>query len=185
MCHKCRKTKASKSTLYVRYKRLLNPRVTVRPPQTCCWQVSLKNESAARPGEVLSQLKQYHKQPLFFRCYWAQVVFHWITSSNTDYITFFQINKQDFKQRHKTKTWICNSANQALLNKKKNLWWKYNERLPLFEMSKSCGCRWRLQHSELQGWWKYSPSTAAQLGHCNLHPDTQRGSDLCNCFLVM
>lgn len=121
MCHKCRKTKASKSTLYVRYKRLLNPRVTVRPPQTCCWQVSLKNESAARPGEVLSQLKQYHKQPLFFRCYWAQVVFHWITSSNTDYITFFQINKQDFKQRHKTKTWICNSANQALLNKKKSL----------------------------------------------------------------
>lgn len=121
MCHKCRKTKASKSTLYVRYKRLLNPRVTVRPPQTCCWQVSLKNESAARPGEVLSQLKQYHKQPLFFRCYWAQVVFHWITSSNTDYITFFQINKQDFKQRHKTKTWICNSANQALLNKKKKI----------------------------------------------------------------
>lgn len=128
MCYKCRKTKASESALYLRYKRLLNPRVTARPPQPHWWQVSLKNESAAHPGEALSQLEQYHKQPLFFRCCWAQVVFHWLTSSNKHSGTFSQINRQDFKQRGKTNTWIWNSANQALLIK--NLWWGCNERLP-------------------------------------------------------
>lgn len=168
--------------LYLRYKRLLNPRVIVRPPQTHWWQVSLKNESAAHPGEILSQLKQYHKQPLFFRCYWVQAVFHWITSSNKGSATFSQI---DFKQRHKTNTWIWNSANQALLIKKP-LMRMQREALPLFERYKSILMLWmqvKAAAPRAPGLMEVQPKHCCSAWTLQPAPwhSPQWGSDLCHC----
>jgi len=182
--------------LYLRYNRLFSPRVTFTPSQTRVVDGFLWKMSGMHVlGEVPSPIKMLSQTAITL-----QVLLSWDGVSLNPRIQhklshfFFQINRQifeGFKWRHKTNTRICNPTNQVLLNQKSldGLMKGY----PCFERSWCCGCKRRLWHTATAA--GMAGLTEAQRNCCGLarataacaltHNTPWRGSDRCNCFLVI
>lgn len=175
------KNKSIRGCFVSEVKRLLNPRVTVRPPQTVMTGFSEKWVSCTPWGSSLS-IKTIFQTAIIIQVLLSPGGVS-LNHQLQQRLSHFFPDKQDFKQRHKTNPWIWNSANQALLNKISLVGIQW-EALLLFERSRSIQMLWmQVKAAALRapGLMEAQPEHCCSAG--TLQP--QRGSDLCHCFLVM